>query len=85
MYEDFLEKEMHERAEKAILKLELIMHPKYRQAFSEMLSICVDINIPAAATISDDLDLSKIDFMAMQKNLCEFKKLYKEESDDYSY
>jgi hypothetical protein len=50
-----------------------------------MLSICVDINIPAAATISDDLDLSKIDFMAMQKNLCEFKKLYKEESDDYSY
>lgn len=77
---DFIEKEMHNVRKFALGKLASVVAPSYIENFASVVAYSWFDSHPAAEKIANDLDLCKLDFLAIQEELEAFKEEYFAES-----
>lgn len=77
---DFIEKEMQRCREETLRKISnLIEHPKYVENFALCLAYSWFDSEEYAKKIADDLDLGKLEFLAIQEEIKPFKECYVKE------
>lgn len=73
--DEFIEREMHDTRKQAMKKLSSIVVHSLEE-IARILSYAYFDNLDSANKLSDDLDLCKLDFLAINEDFNEFKKEY---------
>ncbi len=85
LMDEWVEKEMHTQKKAAIEKLSSIV-AHFSSEFSKILAYSRSESLPEAARLADLLDLSKMDFLAIQEDLKGFKReILKDQDDLFDY
>jgi len=78
---DFIENEMQRVRESALISLSRIAHFNTQlsnESFITMFVYCWHDSVPAAEKLAQELDLCKLDFLALLNDFDEFKDYYLE-------
>lgn len=73
---DIIEKEMHIRKAQALKDLSSVVHSKNPESFANILAYSWFDSLPDAEKIAEELNLGKLDFLAIQGDLDVFKEEY---------